>query len=68
MPPSDNEQDKRKKLRTLRTVVSQHYDEIDSKVLKVRLDKYAFPFENLVFEGGGNKGLAYCGAVRVSHT
>lgn len=31
----------------------------------VDLTKYDFPFENLVFEGGGNKGLAYCGAVRV---
>ena len=32
----------------------------------VPFEKYVFPFENLVFEGGGNKGLAYCGAVRVS--
>ena len=31
----------------------------------VDLTKYDFPFKNLVFEGGGNKGLAYCGAVRV---
>ncbi len=28
---------------------------------------YEFPFENLVFEGGGSKGLAYCGAVQVSY-
>ncbi|XP_065839909.1 uncharacterized protein [Oscarella lobularis] len=26
---------------------------------------FQFPFENLVFEGGGNKGLAYVGALRV---
>lgn len=26
---------------------------------------YAFPFENLVFEGGGNKGMAYVGALQV---
>ena len=25
-----------------------------------------FPFENLVFEGGSNKLLVYCGVVRVS--
>ena len=24
-----------------------------------------FPFENLVFEGGGNKGMAYVGALKV---
>ena len=26
---------------------------------------YPFPFENLVFEGGGNKGMAYVGALQV---
>ncbi|XP_038044381.1 uncharacterized protein LOC119719130 [Patiria miniata] len=31
----------------------------------IRLEDYEFPFENVVFEGGGNKGLAYAGAVRV---
>lgn len=36
------------------------------KLEGIPFDKYVFPFENLVFEGGGNKGLAYCGAVRVS--
>lgn len=25
-----------------------------------------FPFENLVFEGGGNKGMAYVGALQVT--
>lgn len=29
------------------------------------LEHYMFPFENVVFEGGGTKCLAYCGAVRV---
>ena len=29
-------------------------------------EKYIYPFENLVFEGAGNRLLAYCGAVRVS--
>jgi len=26
---------------------------------------FDFPFENLVFEGGGNKGMAYVGALQV---
>ena len=26
---------------------------------------FNFPFENLVFEGGGNKGMAYVGALQV---
>ncbi|PVD30055.1 hypothetical protein C0Q70_09316 [Pomacea canaliculata] len=26
---------------------------------------YDYPFENLVLEGGGNKGIAYCGAIKV---
>ena len=26
---------------------------------------FQFPFENLVFEGGGNKGMAYVGALQV---
>ncbi len=30
-----------------------------------RLTKYDFPFENLVFEGGGVKGLSFCGALKV---
>ena len=38
----------------------------DKKARSVDPSKYEYPFENLVFEGGGNKGLAYCGAVRVS--
>ena len=29
-------------------------------------DQHPFPFENIVLEGGGVKGLAYCGAIRVS--
>jgi hypothetical protein len=28
------------------------------------LNDNPIPFENLVFEGEGNKGLAFCGAVR----
>lgn len=29
--------------------------------------KCAYPFENIILEGGGNKGLAYCGAIRVTY-
>ena len=64
LPPEEAES--RKNLNRLRNVVSQAYDEVDAKVISVELEKYVFPFENLVFEGGGNKGLAYCGAIRVS--
>ena len=38
----------------------------DKKARNVDPKMYDYPFENIVFEGGGNKGLAYCGAVRVS--
>ena len=64
LPPAEAE--RRRSLQNLRHVVSQAYDELDTLVVQVDLTKYVFPFENLVFEGGGNKGLAYCGAVRVS--
>ncbi|XP_071112062.1 uncharacterized protein [Haliotis cracherodii] len=40
-------------------------DKVDRKAKNVDPSEYLFPFENIVFEGGGNKGLAYCGAVRV---
>ena len=29
------------------------------------IKQYKFPFENVVLEGGGVKGLAYCGAIQV---
>jgi len=35
---------------------------------EVPFDLYAFPFENVVFEGGSGNLLAYVGAVRVSYT
>ena len=38
----------------------------NSSVRFTEYENYDYPFENVVFEGGGNKGLAYCGAVRVS--
>ncbi len=34
--------------------------------LAAELGGYDFAFENIVFEGGGNKGLASTGAIRVS--
>lgn len=63
--PTDEEQ-KERDIQRLQKTLSQAYDEMDAKVVGVDIHKYEFPFENLVFEGGGNKGLAYCGAVRVS--
>ncbi|XP_041365150.1 uncharacterized protein LOC121380414 [Gigantopelta aegis] len=39
-------------------------DEVDSQAISVHPQDYDFPFENLVFEGGGSKGLAYCGALQ----
>ena len=45
---------------------SSFYDDVDRKASVVQPEDYSFPFESLVLEGGGNKGLAYCGAVRVS--
>jgi len=32
---------------------------------KENFTNYDFPFENLVMEGGGNKGMAYVGAIKV---
>ncbi|XP_070210960.1 uncharacterized protein [Littorina saxatilis] len=43
---------------------SSFHDAVDHQASKVRPEDFHFAFHNLVFEGGGNKGLAYCGAVR----
>ena len=32
------------------------------------LSAYEYPFENVALEGGGVKGSAYIGAIRVSNT
>ena len=42
--------------------VADDLQAVDDDIFK----NYDFPFENLVFEGGGNKGMAYVGALRVS--
>ncbi|XP_046356152.2 uncharacterized protein LOC124135044 [Haliotis rufescens] len=41
-------------------------DEVDSDNTLDKIDpgRYDLPFENLAFEGGGNKGLAHAGAVK----
>nr|XP_034309105.1 uncharacterized protein LOC105339290 [Crassostrea gigas] len=41
-----------------------HLSEIDLVAMKIDPKDHTYPFENLVFEGGGSKGLAYCGAVK----
>ncbi|KAL8563991.1 hypothetical protein ACOMHN_025322 [Nucella lapillus] len=43
---------------------SSFHDDVDRQAAKTNPFDYTYFFENLVFEGGGNKGLAYCGAVR----
>ena len=47
---------------SLTSLSSRYSDTVD----KDEIAKYEYPFENLVFEGGGAKGLAYCGVIRVS--
>eukprot|EP00105_Crassostrea_gigas_P043529 XP_019927677.1 PREDICTED: uncharacterized protein LOC105340042 isoform X4 [Crassostrea gigas] len=39
-------------------------NEMEIKAMEINPKDHSYPFENLIFEGGGNKGLAYCGAVR----
>ena len=41
-------------------------DSILTNEEKEELLGYDFPFENIVFEAGGAKGIAYIGALRVS--
>ena len=41
---------------------------IESKTEEAGTEIGYYDFENLVFEGGGNKGLAYVGAVMVSRS
>lgn len=40
-------------------------DHLDRKARNLEPQDYDYPFQNVVFEGGGNKGIAYCGAVKV---
>lgn len=43
-------------------------DQVDGEVVDlsdIDLTKYKFHFENIVLEGGGIKGIAYCGAIQV---
>ena len=41
-------------------------DGYSEQVDKIFFEKHEFPIENLVFEGGGNKGMSYVGAIEVS--
>ncbi|XP_033741848.1 uncharacterized protein YqhO-like [Pecten maximus] len=38
--------------------------ELELRARQINPAEHVYPFENLVFEGGGSKGMAYCGAVR----
>lgn len=39
--------------------------ELDIKAMEVDPIDYDYPFENIVFEGGGLKGVAFCGSIQV---
>lgn len=40
----------------------------DEKMLvNIDIKNYDYPFENLVLEGGGTKGMAYFGSVQVCY-
>ncbi|XP_069111424.1 uncharacterized protein [Argopecten irradians] len=57
----DGKANKRKQYHKMPSILS----DLEVTAMKVDIRDHEYPFENLVFEGGGNKGLAYCGAVRV---
>ena len=40
-------------------------DDVDTGARNIDPVQYQYPFENLVFEGGGNKCLAYVGVIQV---
>lgn len=40
-------------------------NEIEIKAMSINPKDHSYPFENLVFEGGGAKGYAYSGAIKV---
>lgn len=50
-----------RKLRRMPSILN----EIEKKAMSINPKDHSFPFENLVFEGGGSKGHAYSGAVKV---
>ncbi|CAC5387801.1 unnamed protein product [Mytilus coruscus] len=39
--------------------------ELDIRAMEVNPTDYDYPFENIVFEGGGLKGVAFCGSIQV---
>ena len=60
---------------TTTSKVQQDYEEVFDSILKeykdgvLELKEYGdMGYENLVFEGGGVKGVAYAGAIKVRHT
>ncbi|XP_033762792.1 uncharacterized protein LOC117344229 isoform X2 [Pecten maximus] len=57
----DGKVNKRKQYHKMPSILN----DLEVTAMKVDIRDHEYPFENLVFEGGGNKGLAYCGAVRV---
>ena len=66
------------RLRALNVVANAKIDALQAHLMpanpaeatcleKIKAAKKSNDYENLVFEGGGTKGLAYCGALRILH-
>ncbi|XP_072179358.1 uncharacterized protein [Diadema setosum] len=53
-----------KSLRSNASVSDASWYTDNSSIELIQYEDFEYPFENVVFEGGGNKGLAYAGAVR----
>jgi len=56
----------RRRLGLVDTTPSPHSSDAPPSTAEIKLSEYDFPFENLVFEGGGGKGRIYGGALKVS--
>ncbi|XP_063964623.1 uncharacterized protein LOC129275250 isoform X1 [Lytechinus pictus] len=56
--------DSMKSIRSDASVSDASWYTDNSSVELIDHEVFEYPFENLIFEGGGNKGLAYAGAIR----
>ena len=50
----------------IENIEPEDFDDGDDDDVANLYHQFEFPFDNLVFEGGGNKGMSYVGAIRVS--
>ena len=58
--------DKEQEVRLVEDVEKEGDGEEKKVVIDLPFEHFSFPFENVVFEGGGPRSFAYCGSVRVS--